>query len=61
MNARGQSGNIIIDARNQAGMTVEIAERGIGRALGKDNTSGKKIQGVTIITPQGTIFIPRKN
>lgn len=61
MNARGQSGNIIVDARNQAGMTAEIAERGIIRALSRDTASGSKIQGVTIITPQGTIFIPRKN
>jgi hypothetical protein len=60
MNARGQSGNIIIDARGQAGMTPEIAERGIGRAFGNDSQSGSKIQSVTVITPQGTVYIPRK-
>ncbi|MFN5350363.1 MAG: hypothetical protein ACK5A0_12635, partial [Polaromonas sp.] len=60
MNARGQSGNIIIDARGQAGMTPEIAERGIGRAFGNDSQSGSKIQGVTVITSQGTVYIPRK-
>ena len=59
MDARGQSGNIIIDARGQAGMTLEIAARGIGRAFGNDSRSGSKIQGVTVITPQGTLFRPR--
>ncbi|MDF3823307.1 hypothetical protein P3G55_25715 [Leptospira sp. 96542] len=58
MNARGQSGNIVIDARGQAGMTPEIGERGIARAFGADKES--KIQGVTVITPQGTVYIPRK-
>lgn len=59
MDARGQSGNIIIDARGQAGMTPEIAERGIGRAFGNDSRSGSKIQGVTVITSQGTVFVQR--
>ncbi|PFH10124.1 filamentous hemagglutinin [Collimonas sp. PA-H2] len=60
MDARGQSGNIIVDARGQAGMTPDIAQRGIIRAFGNDNTSGSLIQGVTVITSQGTVFIPRK-
>jgi len=59
MNARGQSGNIIIDARGQAGMTPEIAGRGIIRALNRDAEVGSKIQNVTVITPQGTVYIPR--
>jgi len=60
MGGRGQSGNIIIDARGQAGMTAEIAERGIGRAFGADARTGSKIQNITVITPEGTVFIPRK-
>jgi len=59
MNARGQSGNIIVDARGQAGMTREIAERGINRAFGRDNGIGSKIQSITVMTPQGTVYIPR--
>lgn len=57
MDARGQSGNIIIDARNQPGMTAEIAERGANRAFGADSSAG--IQSITIITPQGALYIPR--
>jgi filamentous hemagglutinin len=60
MNGRGQSGNIIVDARTQPGMTAEIAERGIIRAFGKDNITGAKIQNITVITPEGTVSIPRK-
>jgi filamentous hemagglutinin len=59
MNARGQSGNIIIDARGQAGMTAKIAERGVKRAFSRDNDTGSKIQNVTVITPEGTVYIPR--
>jgi hypothetical protein len=55
--ARGQSGNIIIDARGQAGMTAEIAARGISRAFGADKSG--KIQSITVITPQGTLYVPR--
>jgi filamentous hemagglutinin len=58
MNARGQSGNIVVDARGQAGMTREIAQRGIGRAFGADNES--KIQGVTVLTPQGMVYLTPK-
>jgi len=57
MNARGQSGNIVIDARGQAGMTVKAAERGVIRAFGRDVEN--KIQGVSVITKEGTVFIPR--
>nr|WP_269466887.1 hemagglutinin repeat-containing protein [Burkholderia pseudomallei] len=59
MDARGQSGDIIIDARNQAGMTPEIAQRGIGRAYSRDTDTGAKIQSITVITPQGTVYVPR--
>jgi Contact-dependent growth inhibition CdiA C-terminal domain len=57
MDARGQSGQIIIDARQQTGMTPEIAERGIGRAFGRDDQLGSKIQNITVITPQGTVYM----
>jgi hypothetical protein len=42
MNARGQALDIIVDVRQQPGMTQTIAQRGIGRAYGADNTSGEK-------------------
>jgi Possible hemagglutinin (DUF637)/Pre-toxin domain with VENN motif/Contact-dependent growth inhibition CdiA C-terminal domain len=58
MNARSQSGNIIIDARNQGGMTVGIAERGVIRAFGADKDAA--IQSITIITKEGTVYVPRK-
>jgi hypothetical protein len=61
MNGRAQSGNIIIDARGQAGMTPDIAQRGINRAYGADIRSGAaKIESITIITPQGTVYVPRR-
>jgi hypothetical protein len=60
MDARGQSGNIVIDARNQPGMTEDIAQRGIDRAYGADSKTGQKIQSITIITSDGTIYAPRK-
>ncbi len=60
MAARGQSANIIIDARGQAGMTADIAQRAVIRAFGVDNRTGATIQTITIITPQGTFYIPRK-
>ncbi|WDD93023.1 hypothetical protein Bsp3421_003068 [Burkholderia sp. FERM BP-3421] len=59
MDARGQSGDIIIDARNQLGMTSDIAQRGINRALSADTRSGSKIQSITVITQQGTVYVPR--
>ena len=59
MDARGQSGDIIIDARNQAGMTPDIAQRGINRAFSADSKSGSKIQSITVITSQGTVHVPR--
>ena len=59
MDARGQSGDIIIDARNQPGMTPDIAQRGINRAFSADSKSGSKIQSITVITSQGTVYVPR--
>ncbi|MBJ2157405.1 hemagglutinin repeat-containing protein [Variovorax sp. IB41] len=59
MHARGQSGQIIVDARGQKGMTPEIAERGVARAFGRDNQSGSKIESITVITSAGTVHIPR--
>lgn len=60
MNARGQSENVIVDARGQPGMTAEIAERGIVRAFGRDKTSGDKIREVTVITSSGTVYVAKK-
>ena len=48
-----------MNARGQAGMTAEIAERGIGQAFGQDNKTGSKIQSITVITPEGTLYVPR--
>ncbi|MBB5610917.1 hypothetical protein HDE71_005488 [Janthinobacterium sp. S3M3] len=62
MNARGQSGNVIVDARGQLGMTSEIAERGANRAFGADAKmpDGQKFESVVIITNQGTVYITPK-
>jgi hypothetical protein len=54
MDGRGQAADIIVDARGQAGMTREIAERGIRRAYGADNKLGGKIQSITVILPDGS-------
>jgi filamentous hemagglutinin len=59
MDARGQSGRIIVDARGQNGMTPEVAERGAARAFGRDNQSGSKIESITVITSTGTVYVPR--
>ena len=58
MNGRGQSGHIIVDARGQAGITKEIAERGIIRAFGADKVK-KGIQSIRIIGPDFDIIVPR--
>jgi hypothetical protein len=60
MNGRGQATDIIVDARGQAGITQEIAERGIGRAYGADNKTGGKITSIRVIGPGFDITIPRK-
>lgn len=61
MNGRGQSADIIVDARQQPGMTREIGYRAIGRAYGLDNRSKKSIQSVTILTPNGVVHAPRRS
>ena len=59
MNGRGQALDIIVDARNQAGITEEIAARGIRRAFGADNKTGGKILSITIYGPGWTLVVPR--
>ena len=59
MNGRGQAVDIIVDARRQAGITEDIARRGIRRAFGADNKTGGKIQSITIYGPGWTIVVPR--
>ena len=49
MDGRGQATQITVDARGQAGMTRDIAERGIRRAYGADNKLGGKIQSIQVI------------
>ena len=49
MQGRGQASHILNDARNQVGMTKEIAERGIDRAFGADRATGDKIDSIRII------------
>ncbi len=61
MDARGQSPDIVIDAPEQAGITREIAERGILRAFGADNKLGAKIQSITVEGPDFEVKIPRRN
>ncbi len=59
MDGRGQATQIIVDARGQAGMTQEIAERGIRRAYGADNKLGGKIQSIRVIGDGFDITVPR--
>jgi hypothetical protein len=40
---------ILVDVRGQAGMTQEIAERGVRRAYGADKKAGAKIQSIRVI------------
>jgi RHS repeat-associated protein len=49
MDGRGQASHILVDVRGQAGMTREIAERGVRRAFGADSASGSKIQSIRVI------------
>ncbi|MBA4174809.1 MAG: hypothetical protein C0511_19685, partial [Hyphomicrobium sp.] len=51
MDGRGQASDIIVDARQQAGMDQTIAERAVGRAYGADRRGG--INSITILTPAG--------
>jgi filamentous hemagglutinin len=59
MDGRGQATQIVVDAKGQAGMTQEIAERGIRRAYGADNKLGGKIQSIRVIGPGFDITVPR--
>jgi hypothetical protein len=59
MNGRGQATDIVVDARGQAGITEEIAKRGVGRAYGADNKTGGKITSIRVIGPGFDITIPR--
>lgn len=54
--ARKQARYIIIDARNQPGMTQDIAEIAIKRAFGK-NKSAEEIMEITILTKDGPVTI----
>ena len=56
-NARGQSPNVIIDARQQANMTEDIAKRAIERAYSFD--AKRKLSSVTVLTKNGHVYIPR--
>jgi hypothetical protein len=60
MDGRGQATHIIIDARNQAGMTQELAERGVRRAYGRDNQLGGTIMQIRVIGNGFDITVPRQ-
>jgi filamentous hemagglutinin len=65
MGGRGQAGNIMVDVRDQAGMTQEIAQRGINRAYGADNATAKRasrgpIQSIRVIGKDFDITVPRR-
>lgn len=60
MDARGQSGAIVVDARGQRGMTQAIAARGVRRAVGADNLSGGRIRSITVLAPDGTASFRRE-
>ena len=49
MDGPGQASHILVDVRRQAGMTQEIAERGVRRAYAADNKSGGRIQFIRVI------------
>ena len=56
MKARGQSSNILVDARNQPGINSEIAIRSTVRAFGADrktNDGVNKIKEIKILLPNG--------
>ncbi len=60
MDGRGQADHIVVDIRQQAGVTQEIAERGVRRAYGADNLTGGKIQEIRVIGPDFDITVPRR-
>ena len=49
MDARGQAPNVVVDLREQEGITLEIAETAVGRAFGADARAG--IESVRFIGP----------
>jgi hypothetical protein len=59
MDGRGQANHILVSVLDQAGMTLEIATRGIRRAYGADNKSGGKIQSIRIIGQGFDVTVPR--
>ena len=58
LDARGQARDIVVNAKDQAGMTRDVAERAIKRALGADEKRG--IDSITIFTPDGPVSAGRK-
>lgn len=59
MNGRGQASNVVVDMTGQAGVTREIAERGIRRAYGADNRTGGTIDSIRVVGPDFDITVPR--
>ncbi len=59
MKARGQAPNIIIDTREQAGMTEEIAKRGIERAYGADKYT-ERLSEIRVIGKDFDLTLPRR-
>lgn len=49
MDARGQAPNVVVDLREQEGITSEIAETAMGRAFGADARAG--IESIRFIGP----------
>ena len=60
MDARSQADTVIVDARKQPGMTQAIAQRGVGRAVGADNRTGKRLYDVTVLAPDGVVSFRRR-
>lgn len=58
LDARGQSGHVVIDGTTQPGLTEAIAERAVSRAYGADRTQG--IESIRIIGPDFDITVPRR-
>jgi hypothetical protein len=61
MDGRSQATQVFVDVRGQAGMTKDIALRGVARAFGADNKVGGKIQLIRIIGNGFDEAIPRIN
>ena len=52
----GQAPNIIVDLRQQSGMTLELAQRAVRRAYGAD---GGRLENVRLIGPDFDVNVPR--